>query len=95
MSSREVARLTGKRHNNVLRDIRSLVGSIESSGENTAKFTYHVECIYSVGRGRPALQYVMTEGLTLLLLSSYRVSLIDRMALLVVADCHFKDVVYH
>ena len=61
----------------------------------TANFSYYVEYCPSTGRGRPALDYVITEGLALLLLSGYRKPLLNRMALLQAAEYHFKGVVYH
>lgn len=68
MTSREIAELTGKRHANVIRDIRSMLGSLEQSSNLSSAYkssTY----IASTGQSYP--QYELDKDLTLTLLTGY------------------------
>ena len=82
MTSLEVAELTGKSHDNVLRDIRKVRLSIKYEDVNENNFTYRVEIIKTSRRGRPVNNYLMSEGMSLLLLSGYRKQLTERFRLI-------------
>lgn len=65
MSSREIAELTGKRHDHVLTDIRNMLVEIQSpekSGE------------YKDGRGRNQPMLLLDKEETLCLVAGYRFS---------------------
>lgn len=63
MSSREIARLTGKRHDHVLRDIRSMFAQLELSPS-------YGEKVEATG-GRPSSVYHLDRDLTDCLLTGY------------------------
>ena len=68
MSSREIAELTDKRHDNVMRDIRSMLSEI---GEDPLKFEETGLDSY----GRPQSIYALNREMTELLLTGYSVPL--------------------
>ncbi|WP_429956121.1 Rha family transcriptional regulator [Gluconobacter japonicus] len=64
MSSREIAELTGKRHRDVMRDIRVMLGKVE---EDERKFAR----IYQDSHGRDQQEYALTQDLTYNLVLGY------------------------
>ncbi|TCT96100.1 regulatory protein Rha [Pseudomonas sp. LP_4_YM] len=64
MSSREIANLTGKRHNNVKRDIAAMLADLE---EDALSF----EHIYLDGQNREQVQYLLDREHTDCLLTGY------------------------
>ncbi|MCD5994177.1 Rha family transcriptional regulator [Pseudomonas sp. CDFA 602] len=64
MSSREIANVTGKRHNNVKRDIASMLSDLE---EDVLSF----EHIYLDGQNREQVEYLLDRELTDTLLTGY------------------------
>lgn len=66
MSSREIAELTGKRHGDVMRDIRQM---FEALGEDQRRFA----SMYRDSYGREQSQYELNKELTLTLLLGYDV----------------------
>lgn len=66
MSSREIAELTGKRHGDVMRDIRQM---FEALGEDQRRFA----SMYKDSYGREQSQYELNKELTLTLLLGYDV----------------------
>lgn len=75
MSSREIAQLTGKRHDNVKRDIETMLSALEI---NALKF----EHIYRDGRNRKQSEHLLPKRETLILISGYsaplRAKIVDR-----------------
>lgn len=65
MSSREIAELTGKRHDNVLRDIRTLENQGAISGRNFALADY------TDAQGKPRPEYLLDFNATMTLLVGY------------------------
>ncbi|QCE35654.1 hypothetical protein FAI40_10125 [Acetobacteraceae bacterium] len=68
MSSREIARITGKKHYNVLRDCRDMLSGLNF---NALKF----EAIEKDARNRDKLVYLLPKDLTLTLVSGYNVKM--------------------
>ena len=66
MSSREIAELTGKRHTDVMRDVRNMYGQIGESISASA---------YSDAQGKERRHYQLDHDMTLLLVSGYSVPL--------------------
>ncbi|HDY3011288.1 TPA: Rha family transcriptional regulator [Salmonella enterica] len=66
MSSRQIAEYTGKRHDNVVRDIRNMLNAL---GEDVLKF----EGIYFDQYGREKIEYNLNEELTITLVTGYNV----------------------
>ena len=66
MSSREIAELTGKRHDNVVRDIRTMLEALE-------KDVLSFEAIYKDAYGREQQQFLLPKDLTLTLVTGYDV----------------------
>lgn len=64
MSSHEIAELTGKRHRDVMRDIRVMLGKVE---EDERKFAR----IYQDSHGRDQQEYALTQDLTYNLVLGY------------------------
>ncbi|GLQ69356.1 Rha family transcriptional regulator [Gluconobacter albidus] len=64
MSSREIAELTGKRHRDVMRDIRVMLGKVE---EDERKFAR----IYQDSHRRDQQEYALTQDLTYNLVLGY------------------------
>lgn len=73
MSSREIAELTGKRHDHVKRDIEKMLSDL---GEDIPKFGG----IYFDGMNRKQTEYLLDEDFTLCLTSGYSVQ--QRMAII-------------
>lgn len=77
MSSKEVAELTGKRHSDVMRDIKKLVQQTDNQYERTFALVYYLD---PKGETRP--MYQLTKKEVLLLVSGYnaklRLAIIDR-----------------
>lgn len=75
MSSREIAELTGKRHDNVMRDVKHLLSAL---GENLLRF----EAVLPDSYGRPQPAFALPKRETLILVSGYdpvmRAKIIDR-----------------
>ncbi|GAD09171.1 hypothetical protein GFGA_1c1236 [Gluconobacter frateurii NBRC 103465] len=65
MSSREIAELTGKRHSDVMRDIRSM---LEQVGEGERKFA----STYNDAQGKLRECYNLPKDLTITLVAGYR-----------------------
>ena len=82
MSSLEIAQLTGKRHDHILRDIRvmflELEGDLPKFGEiesgDLLRFE-EIEKTYLDARGREQVYYQLDEELTLTLLTGYSTKL--------------------
>lgn len=68
MSSREIADLCGKRHRDVLRDIRAMLDTLEM-GERSFALSYKT----SQGKAQP--EYRLPRDLTLTLITGYRADL--------------------
>ncbi|WP_425304054.1 Rha family transcriptional regulator [Stappia indica] len=68
MSSREIAELTGKRHDNVVRDIENMLTAL---GEDLLRF----EEMFRDSYGRAQRGYLLPKDLTLTLVSGYSVPL--------------------
>ncbi len=66
ISSREIANLTGKRHDNVLRDIRSA----EPAWEKTTNLKFEVSN-YRDSTGREIVEYLLTKRESLYIISKY------------------------
>ena len=88
MTSLKVAWLTGKRHSNVLRDIRCLLHQMEKSGEDISSLRYRIE--YLPSGGRPVQNYLMNKSLGLLLITGYRPPYRDRLQLIQRVLKHFE-----
>ena len=71
MSSREIARLTEKRHSDVLRDIRTLIARLERYPEKSGDLRFNLETVKKSKKGRPQQTYHLDEELTLTLISGY------------------------
>lgn len=68
MTSREIAELTGKRHSDVLRDIRVMVEQLSAD----ASLRWHCETTtYSDEQGKPREMYLLDKDTTLTLVSGY------------------------
>jgi phage antirepressor YoqD-like protein len=72
MSSRDIADLTGKRHDNVMADIRSMFSEL---GADVLKF----QGIYTDGRNRQQQEFRLPKRETLILVSGYSVQLRTRI----------------
>ena len=83
MSSLEIAKLTGKRHDHVMRDIRLLIGKLEDSPSLGGEF---VESEYKAGNGKLECCYIMDSEAALLVVTGYddvaRAKVIARLKLL-------------
>lgn len=64
MTTREIAELTGKQHNNVKRDVREMLERLELDA-------LRFERIYMDSRKRKQTEYSLTKDLTLTLISGY------------------------
>jgi len=72
MTSREIAELTGKRHDNIMRDIRSMIEQLSASSE----LSWHCESsTYTDEQGKPRDMYVMDKDTTYTLIAGYRADL--------------------
>jgi phage regulator Rha-like protein len=72
MSSLEIAEITGKRHDNILRDIAKMLNElVEPISSNLRSEIKHVETNYQDGRGRFQPMMVLDKELTFTLLSRY------------------------
>lgn len=68
MSSREIAELTGKRHDHVIRDIRNMIGRLSA----TPDLGWHCETeTYADEQGKTREMYRMDKDTTLTLVSGY------------------------
>lgn len=88
ITSMKIAWLTGKRHSDVLRDVRCLLRQIKKSGEDISILRYRIEQVPS--GGRPVQNYVMNDTLGLLLITGYRASLRDQYRLIRRVLKHFE-----
>lgn len=71
MSSKEIALLTGKKHNHVLRDIRKIISDVSRVEELRPKMDFKIERIRSGKRGRPEEVYYLDRELTFSLTTGY------------------------
>lgn len=71
MSSREIAELTGKRHNHILRDIERMVQDITEPKFGLSDF----ETTYKDATGRSLKEYRLPKDLTVTLVTGYRADL--------------------
>jgi len=75
MSSREIAELTGKRHDHVIRDIRNMFEALEITAPKFGGY-------YKSKRNRDLVEYLLPKRETLILVSGYniklRAAIIDR-----------------
>lgn len=67
MTSREIAELTGKRHDNVLRDARKMLDKLQLERNSFLSFDH------SGANGRRIEYFVLDKDLTLTLVSGYDV----------------------
>lgn len=68
MSSREIAEVTGKRHPDVNRDIKTMFKDLERDVSRNA-------CIYLDSMNRQQIEYVLDANLTLTLMTGYNTKL--------------------
>lgn len=71
MSSLEVAEITGKRHDHVLRDIRKMLKELEADAPELGSEVKYAEGTYQTSRGRFERLTVLDKELTFTLLSRY------------------------
>ncbi|HEX5285649.1 MAG TPA: Rha family transcriptional regulator [Polaromonas sp.] len=83
MSSREIAELTGKRHDNVMADIRNmleeLLNSPEFSGQHDEKAWGNIHGTYKDKTGRTLACVNLPKDLTITLISGYNVTMRHRI----------------
>lgn len=72
MSTREIAELTGKRHDHVLYDTRKMLADL---GKTSPEFSGHLPDAY----GRPQAVFNLPKDLTLTLVSGYNVQMRHRI----------------
>ncbi|WP_430422347.1 Rha family transcriptional regulator [Methylibium petroleiphilum] len=72
MSSREIAELTGKRHDHVLVDIRNMLDELRMT---SPEFSGHLPDAY----GRPQVCFNLPKDLTITLVSGYSVVMRHRI----------------
>ncbi len=72
MTSREIAELTSKRHSDVLRDARVMLGQLELDERNFAS-------VYVGGNGEERPQLALTKDLTITLVAGYSATLRHRI----------------
>ncbi len=75
MTSKEIAELTGKRHDHVMRDIKGIFQRLENQSQPSFGVAE-----YKDAQGKPREMYILTKKETLLLISGYNVNL--RMAII-------------
>lgn len=75
MSSLEIAKLAGKEHKNVMRDIRSMLNGLDPDGFTGLK----TERSYIDPTGRKLLMFNLPKDLTLTLVSGYNVQMRHRI----------------
>lgn len=68
MSSREIAHITGKRHSDVLRDIRKMLKELDINERNFAS-------VYIAGNNEEKPQFDLNQNLSVTLVSGYSVSM--------------------
>jgi len=68
MSSREIANVTGKRHSDVLRDIRKMLSALEIDERNFAS-------VYLAGNNEEKPEFNLNHDLTITLVSGYSVQM--------------------
>lgn len=71
MSSREIAELTGKRHDHVLRDIENMLQEINAPNFGAVDF----EAKYQDAKGEWRKEYRLPKDLTVTLVTGYRADL--------------------
>ncbi|NUU35433.1 Rha family transcriptional regulator [Pseudomonas sp. C2B4] len=71
MSSLEIAEITSKRHDHVLRDIRKMLAELDADAPNMGSEIKYVETTYQTSRGRFEPLTVLDKELTFTLLSRY------------------------
>lgn len=71
MSSREIAELTGKRHDHILRDIEKMIQDIDAPNFGAVDF----EAKYQDGKGEWRKEYRLPKDLTVTLVTGYRADL--------------------
>lgn len=71
MSSLEIAEITGKRHDHVLRDIRKMLTELETDAPDLGSEINYAETTYQTNRGRFEPLTVLDKELTFTLLSRY------------------------
>lgn len=71
MSSLEIAEITGKRHDHVLRDIRKMLTELEADTPDLGSEIKYAETTYQTNRGRFEPLTVLDKELTFTLLSRY------------------------
>jgi len=73
MTSREIAELTGKRHDNVLRDIRTMITDLESAKLADSTLDWHCKSeTYTDAQGKARKQYRLNEFSYNLILERYK-----------------------
>lgn len=71
MSSLEIAEITSKRHDHVLRDIRKMLTELETDAPDLGSEIKYAETTYQTNRGRFEPLTVLDKELTFTLLSRY------------------------
>jgi len=72
MSSMEVAELTTKRHDHVIRDIRKIIDDLDAAGEDVSGFA---ESSRKDSYGRDSVAFELTYPATMILVSGYMVAI--------------------
>lgn len=73
ISSREIADLTGKRHDNVLRDVEKMLLAIETADH------LNFEGVYRDAKGEVRREYLLPQREMMILISGYRIDLRARI----------------
>ena len=76
MTSREIAELTDKRHADVMRDIRNMIGDLDAAKSANADLRWHCQPeSYTDAQGKERDQYRLDKNTTITLLTGYRADL--------------------
>ena len=79
MSSQEIAEITGKRHDHILRDIRKMLGALELIDAPKSGEVRFVEAQYRDAKGQSRPLTVLDKELTFTLLSRYSFKLSNQI----------------
>lgn len=79
MSSREIANLTEKRHSDVLRDIRRMLGDLSDETPNANLRSGYKEQTYADAQGQQRAEFLLNFELTMTLIAGYNVVLRNRI----------------
>lgn len=74
MSSLEISELTGKRHDNIIRDIKRMVAALKKAKVATSNLGWHCESVsYEDKQGKKRLAYRLDKETSITLLAGYDV----------------------